>query len=93
MSTNKIRMGLIGAGGNTRKLHIPGFKKQSGVEIVAVANRTRESGKKVADEFAIPTVHGDWQALLADASVDAVCIGTWPYWPESPKVSGTGSSA
>lgn len=79
MSTNRIRIGLIGAGANTRKLHIPGFKKQSGVEVVAVANRTRESGQKVADEFAIPTVHGDWRALLADASVDAVCIGTWPY--------------
>ena len=79
MSTSNIRVGLIGAGGNTRKLHIPGFKKQSGVEVVAVANRTRESGQKVADEFAIPTVHGDWRALLADASVDAVCIGTWPY--------------
>lgn len=79
MSAKNIRVGLIGAGGNTRKLHIPGFKKQSGVEIVAVANRTRESGQKVADEFAIPTVHGDWRALLADASVDAVCIGTWPY--------------
>src|SRR5262245_57900481 len=79
MSTNNIRIGLIGAGANTRKLHIPGFKKQSGVEVVAVANRTRESGQKVANEFAIPTVHGDWRALLADANVDAVCIGTWPY--------------
>ena len=79
MSADKIRVGLIGAGGNTTKLHIPGLKKQSGVEIVAVANRTRASGQRVADEFAIPTVHADWQALLADPSVDAVCIGTWPY--------------
>ena len=79
MSEKKIRVGLIGAGGNTRALHIPGFKKQSGIEIVAVANRTRASSQRIADEFSIPTVHDNWQSLLEDGNVDAVCIGTWPY--------------
>ena len=79
MSEKEIRVGLIGAGGNTKALHIPGFAKQDGVQIVAVANRTRESSQRVADEFAIPKVHDHWQALLEDASIDAVCIGTWPY--------------
>ena len=79
MSEKKIRIGLIGAGGNTKALHIPGFAKQDGVQIVAVANRTRESSQRVADEFALPKVHDHWQPLLEDASIDAVCIGTWPY--------------
>src|SRR5262245_5477229 len=79
MSENKIRVGLIGAGGNTKAFHIPGFTKQNDVQIVAVANRTRESSQRVADEFTIPKIHGDWQSLLQDASIDAVCIGTWPY--------------
>jgi predicted dehydrogenase len=79
MSEKKIRVGLIGAGGNTRAFHIPGLAKQPDVQIVAVANRTRASSQRVADEFAIPKVHDHWQALLDDASIDAVCIGTWPY--------------
>lgn len=79
MPENTIRVGWIGAGGNTTKLHIPGLKKQAGVEIVAVANRTRESGQRVASESGIARVHHDWQALLADNGIDAVCIGTWPY--------------
>jgi predicted dehydrogenase len=79
MPETRIRVGLIGAGGNTKALHIPGLKKQDGVEVVAVANRTRESSQRVADEFSIPKVHEHWQALLADESIDAVCIGTWPY--------------
>lgn len=79
MSEKAIRIGLIGAGGNTKAFHIPGLKKQNSVEIVAVANRTRESSQRVADEFAIPKIHDHWQALLEDASIDAVCIGTWPY--------------
>jgi predicted dehydrogenase len=79
MSDKQIRIGLIGAGGNTKAFHIPGFKKQDGVQIAAVANRTRDSSQRVADEFAIPKIHDHWQALLEDASIDAVCIGTWPY--------------
>ena len=44
MENGLIRIGLIGAGANTRLRHIPGFREQSGVAIVAVANRSRESG-------------------------------------------------
>lgn len=79
MSEESIRIGLIGAGGNTRARHIPGFQQQDGVQIAAVANRSRESGQRVADEFDIPSIYDDWQALLEDTSIDAVCIGTWPY--------------
>ena len=79
MANDAVRVGLIGAGGNTRDRHIPGFEKVAGVEIVAVANRSRESGRRVADQFNIPHVYDDWRELLEDETIDAVCIGTWPY--------------
>jgi predicted dehydrogenase len=79
MPDQVINVGLIGAGRNTRDRHIPGFQKQEGVEIVAVANRSRESGRRVADQFNIPQVYDNWRELLEDDSIDAVCIGTWPY--------------
>jgi predicted dehydrogenase len=79
MAEKPIRVGLIGAGGNVRSRHIPGFQKVAGCEIVAVANRTMESGQRVADECRIPRVYAHWQELLEDDSIDAVCIGTWPY--------------
>lgn len=37
-----VRIGLIGAGANTRLRHIPGFQAIPGVEIVAVCNRSAE---------------------------------------------------
>ena len=40
MSQEPIRVGLIGAGGNVRSRHIPGFRGVEDCEIVAVANRT-----------------------------------------------------
>ncbi|MFP4351580.1 MAG: Gfo/Idh/MocA family protein [Puniceicoccaceae bacterium] len=79
MNTNdKLRVGLIGAGGNTRLRHLPGFRSAGGVEVAAVANRTRSSGEEVAAEWNIPVVCDDWREILADDSIDAVCIGTWP---------------
>ena len=74
-----LRIGLIGAGENTRVRHIPGFQAIEGVEIVAVCNRSAESGHRVADQFGIGRVETDPEALFADPGIDAIAIGTWPY--------------
>ncbi|MFD2081736.1 Predicted dehydrogenase [Actinopolymorpha cephalotaxi] len=78
MVDSPIRVGFVGAGANTRHRHIPGFQALPGVELVAVANRTRESGEKVAGEYAIQRVEDDWRHLVEAPDIDAVCIGTWP---------------
>lgn len=75
---NTIKIGLIGAGANMIEKHIPGFLKIPGVEIVAVANRTKESAQKVAQQFNIPYVFDNWKDLLKKTSLNTICIGTWP---------------
>jgi len=79
MANGIIRVGLVGAGLNTRRRHIPGLREQEGVEIVSVANRSRESGERVAGEFEIPKVYDNWLDLIEADDTDAICIGTWPY--------------
>jgi predicted dehydrogenase len=74
-----IRVGVVGAGANTRLHHIPKLKKIEGVEIKSVANRSRASSERVAQEFGIERVYDRWQDLINDAGIDAVVIGTWPY--------------
>jgi predicted dehydrogenase len=74
-----LRIGVIGAGWNTKRRHIPGFQAIDGVQVVAVCNRSLESGQAVADEFGIPRVETDPAALFGDPDIDAICIGTWPY--------------
>lgn len=76
---DRIRVGVVGAGGNTRSRHIPGLQGIDGVEVVVVCNRSQESGQRVADEFGIPRVVTDPRAVFDADDVDAVCIGTWPY--------------
>jgi predicted dehydrogenase len=74
-----LRVGVVGAGANTRLRHIPGLQAIPGVEVVAVCNRSLESGQRVADEFGIARVFDDPAVLLGAPDIDAVCIGTWPY--------------
>lgn len=76
---NPIRIGVVGAGANTRLHHIPKLKKIDGVEIASVVNRSRASSDKVAQEFGIPRVHEHWRDLVHDPGIDAIVIGTWPY--------------
>jgi len=79
MATDTLRIGIIGAGANTRSRHIPGLRMQNSVEIVGVANRSVASSQKAAKELDIPKAYGDWTEIIADKTIDAVCIGTWPY--------------
>ncbi len=74
-----LKIGIVGAGANTRLQHIPGFQAIDGVEITAVCNRSRASGQQVADDFSIAHVFEDWKQLVHCPEVDAVCVGTWPY--------------
>lgn len=78
MGFQKLRIGFIGAGANTRLTHIPGFHKQEDVELSVVANRSRASAEKVARQEGIRRVADTWQEVIADPSLDAICIGTWP---------------
>ncbi len=79
MAQDTIRVGIIGAGGNTRSRHIPGLQAIEGVEIVGVCNRSQESSQRVAEEFGIPKTYGNWQEAIADPDTNAIVIGTWPY--------------
>jgi predicted dehydrogenase len=73
-----LRIGVVGAGANTRLRHIPGFQQLPGVQVTAVCNRTAASTRQVAAQFGIPHVFADWRELVHAAQVDAVCVGTWP---------------
>ena len=74
----RLRIGIIGAGANTRAKHIPEFKKISGVEVTVVCNRTMESSQRVAKEFGLQFATTSAKDIIESPDIDAVCIGTWP---------------
>lgn len=77
-SSSSIRVGIVGAGDNTRRRHIPGLQAIPGVQLAGVVNRSPASTAHVATEFGISKQYADWQSLVADPAIDAVVIGTWP---------------
>ena len=79
MSSEPIRVGIVGAGANTRDRHIPGLQAIEGVEIVSVCNRSAESSNRAAGQFGIPTTYAHWNELVESPDTNAIVIGTWPY--------------
>lgn len=79
MSHRPLRVGIVGAGANTRARHVPGLRACPGVQIAAVCNRRPDSTAAAAREFGIPRTFDHWEDLVADPDLDAVVIGTWPY--------------
>lgn len=79
MTTNPIRVGVVGAGANTTLHHIPKLQAIPGVEVVSVCNRSRASSERVASQFNIPTIYDNWWELIAAPDTNAIVIGTWPY--------------
>lgn len=78
-SMKQLRIGVIGAGANTRLRHIPGFQEIDGVSVDVVCNRSEGSSRSVAEAFGIPRIAEHWKDVVEDPEIDAICIGTWPY--------------
>lgn len=78
MGTEELRVGVVGAGSNTRKRHLPSLRSLPGVQVTAVVNRTPESSRRAAGELDIPRVFSHWRELVTAPDVDAVVVGTWP---------------
>lgn len=74
----KIQVGIIGLGANTKLRHVPGLRACPQVEIVGVCNRSSESTANAAHQFSVPLTYSHWSELIADPRIDAVVIGTWP---------------
>jgi predicted dehydrogenase len=73
MSSNTVRIGLIGAGG-IAGAHVEGYLRNPDViTFAAVADPVRESAEKRA-EAAGAAIYADYRVMLAEADIDAVDI-------------------
>jgi len=69
---DKVRVGVIGAGGIARGVHLPSLGEMEDVEIVAICDLVESRAVERAGQFGIPrtyTIYGD---MLAQEEMDAV---------------------
>ena len=68
-----VRWGIVSTADINRKV-IPGAKASPKVELVGVASRAQDRAEQYASWWEIPRAYGSYEALLADADIDAVYI-------------------
>ena len=74
MTETKLRWGVISTSNIGRAAVNPAIQASRNGELSAVASREDERARKFADEWDIPGHYGSYDALLDDASLDAVYI-------------------
>ncbi|MEJ2720242.1 MAG: Gfo/Idh/MocA family oxidoreductase [bacterium] len=73
--TQTIRWGILGPGAIARKF-AASLRDTDGAVVAAVGSRSLERAAEFAAEYDIPRSHASYEALAADADLDAVYVAT-----------------
>jgi predicted dehydrogenase len=77
MARKKIRLGLIGCGGNMRGAHVPRIQDDPGVDLVCAADPSEEQSRLLAEKWGKPVPrYADYRAMLRKNDLDAVFISS-----------------
>ena len=80
-----FRWGILGPGAIARRFG-QGVQAAAGAEFAAVASRSMERSQAYADEFSVPRVYDNYDALFNDPEVDCIYVATpHPYHLEVAK--------
>lgn len=74
--TNAVRIGLIGTSWWADMAHLPLFKADERVQMVAICGRNQERAQAMAAKYAIPNTFSDYRAMIAQSNLDAIVIST-----------------
>lgn len=71
-----IRVGVLGAGSWAKLAHLPGFKRDSRCELVAIADPVEGRASEFAEAFGIPHAYTSHDELLARRDLDLIDVCT-----------------
>ncbi len=70
-------IGVVGAGFIVADIQLPAYK-DAGYNVQAIASRTPDRARAVAERHGIPTVHESWRELLDDPGVEVLDVAFPP---------------
>jgi predicted dehydrogenase len=76
MSTEKLRVGVIGTSWWADLEHLPGLQSRSDVDLVALCGRNPERLETMAAKYNIRQTFADWRKMIARAGLDVLTIAT-----------------
>ena len=72
----KLKLGVIGAGGIVCRMHLPDLAQGSDFEVSVIGGRREHRLKHQCQEFDISRWTQDYDAIIADGTLDAILVGT-----------------
>ena len=77
MAKKKVRVGLIGCGGNMRNAHIPRLQADGAVALAAVADTAQEPARLLMEKWGTETAYyADYRKMVRDEDLAAVLISS-----------------
>jgi predicted dehydrogenase len=71
---NPVRWGILGTAAIATSRFIPAMKSATAATLLAIASRSADKAKAVADEFGIPRYFGSYEALIDDPEIEALYV-------------------
>lgn len=68
----KVRIGVIGAGGIADGVHLPSLSEIENCEVVAICDLYEEKAKNMAEKYGIPATYVSYHEMLKKEKMDAV---------------------
>ena len=73
---NKVRFGVIGCGSIANEYHLPALMRVDGAQLVWACDLIKERAESAMKDFGFEKYTLDYNDILNDATIDAVCIFT-----------------
>src|SRR5688500_3420413 len=75
----KVRVGLIGAGGMANRVHYPSLEEFDDVEMGALCDLVPDKLTKTAERFRVPKTYANYREMLEGEDIDAVWVLMPPH--------------
>ena len=77
MARKRLRVALIGCGGNMRGAHLPRLREDGQIELAAVADPAAEQAEALMDAWSsrVPC-YADYRRMIRTESLDAVVVSS-----------------
>src|SRR3989441_2037434 len=76
MVSEKVRVGVLGAGAWAMAAHIPGWQRDPRCEVATVCDVVGDRAKEAAARFDIPEAQRDWEVVVARKDLDVIDVVT-----------------
>jgi predicted dehydrogenase len=76
MSSDKLRVAVLGAGAWARFAHIPGWQRDPRCEVVALADTNTDALRAAGEKFGVDKLESDYRRLVEDPDIDVIDVVT-----------------